>query len=81
MQLLSNTAAKKRIHERQKEGIAIAHQKGTKFRFKKIGIIENFTEDFQVWKTYGINAVEAIQRAGLKSNAFYRKVNEYEASL
>ncbi|MBJ7950034.1 MULTISPECIES: recombinase family protein [unclassified Bacillus cereus group] len=72
---------RKRIRERQKEGITIALQKGVKFGRKKVEIDDNFIETYQEWKNHKITAVEAMQRVGMKSNTFYRRVKEYEYSL
>ncbi|MBD2823063.1 recombinase family protein, partial [Xenorhabdus sp. 42] len=83
LQLLSYMAEdeRKRIRERQKEGITIALQKGVKFGRKKVEIDDNFKEAYQEWKNHKITAVEAMQRVGMKSNTFYRRVKEYEYSL
>nr|WP_240518364.1 MULTISPECIES: hypothetical protein [unclassified Lysinibacillus] len=35
----------------------------------------------QAWKNHKITAVEAIQKVGMKSNTFYRRVKEYEYYL
>ncbi|UIJ69689.1 DNA recombinase (plasmid) [Bacillus cereus] len=72
---------RKRIRERQKEGITIALQKGVKFGRKKVEIDDTFKETYQEWKNHKITAVEAMQRVGMKSNTFYRRVKEYEYSL
>ncbi|HDR7225628.1 recombinase family protein [Bacillus toyonensis] len=83
LQLLSYMAEdeRKRIRERQKEGITIALQKGVKFGRKKVEIDDNFIETYQEWKNHKITAVEAMQRVGMKSNTFYRRVKEYEYNL
>lgn len=83
MQLLSYMAEdeRKRIHERQKEGITIALQKGVKFGRQKVVIDANFKETYQEWKNHKITAVEVMQRVGMKSNTFYRRVKEYEYNL
>nr|WP_229192528.1 recombinase family protein [Bacillus cereus] len=83
LQLLSYMAEdeRKRIRERQKEGITIALQKGVKFGRKKVEIDDNFKESYQEWKNHKITAVEAMRRVGMKSNTFYRRVKEYEYSL
>lgn len=57
---------KKKIRERQKEGV--------KFD-------DNFDEAYQEWKNHEITAVEAMQRVGMKNNTFYRIVKEYEHNL
>lgn len=83
LQLLSYMAEdeRKRIRERQKEGITIALQKGVKFGRKKVEIDNNFKEIYQEWKNHKITAVKSMQRVGMKSNTFYRRVKEYEYSL
>ncbi|MDM8365491.1 recombinase family protein [Bacillus thuringiensis] len=83
LQLLSYMAEdeRKRIRERQKEGITIALQKGVKFGRKKVEINDNFKEAYQKWKNNEITAVKAIQRVGMKRNTFYRRVKEYEHNL
>lgn len=83
LQLLSYMAEdeRKRIRERQKEGITIALQNGVKFGRKKFEIDDNFIETYQEWKNHKITAVEAMQKVGMKSNTFYRRVKEYEYDL
>ena len=80
LQLLSYMAEdeRKRIRERQEEGIKVAISKGTKFGRKKIEIDENFKSIYNVWKQKKITAVEAMEKAGMKSNTFYRRAKEYE---
>ncbi|MED2260746.1 recombinase family protein [Bacillus thuringiensis] len=83
LQLLSYMAEdeRKRIRERQKEGITIALQKGVKFGRKKVEIDDNFKEAYREWKNREITAVEAMQRVGMKSNTFYRRIKEYENNM
>ncbi|KAA0781213.1 recombinase family protein [Bacillus sp. BB56-3] len=83
LQLLSYMAEdeRKRIHDRQKEGIQVAFQKGIKFGRKKLEINESFTSAYHEWKKNKITAVEAMKRSGMKRNTFYRRVKEYESSL
>lgn len=83
LQLLSYMAEdeRKRICERQKEGITIALQKGVKFGRKKVEIDDNFKEAYREWKNREITAVEAMQRVGMKSNTFYRRIKEYENNM
>ena len=47
----------------------------------KIKIDDKFICTYQEWKQHKITAVEAMQRVGMKSNTFYRRVKEYEYSL
>lgn len=83
LQLLSYMAEdeRKRIKERQEEGIKVALNKGIKFGRKKIAISESFKSIYADWKQNNITAVEAMKRLGMKSNTFYRRVKEYEMSL
>lgn len=83
LQLLSYMAEdeRKRIKERQAEGIRIALQNGVKFGRKKIEINEKFDSVYNDWKQKKITAVEAMKRIGMKSNTFYRRVKEYESVL
>ena len=80
LQLLSYMAEDERIRikERQKEGIKIAREKGIQFGRRKIDPGENFEEVYKEWKSGNITAVKAMSLLGLKSNTFYRRVNEYE---
>lgn len=83
LQLLSYMAEeeRKRIKERQEEGIKVAISKGVKFGRKKIEIHESFKSTYNEWKQNKITAVEAMRIAGMKSNTFYRRVKEYETTL
>lgn len=83
LQLLSYMAEdeRKRIKERQEEGIQAAINKGIKFGRKKIVINENFKSVYKDWKEDKITAVEAMKMVGMKSNTFYRRVKEYELTL
>lgn len=83
LQLLSYMAEdeRKRMRERQKEGIEIAIQKGIPFGRKKIEINETFISVYEEWKQHKITAVEAMKRVEMKPNTFYRRVKEYESSL
>ncbi|MEN8906987.1 MAG: recombinase family protein [Clostridiales bacterium] len=80
LQLLSYMAEdeRKRIKERQAEGIRIALEKGVKFGRKKIEINEKFKSVYDDWKDKKITAVHAMKILGMKSNTFYRRVKEYE---
>ena len=82
LQLLSYMAEdeRNRIKQRQEEGIKTARNNGISFGRKKIGINETFKTVYNNWKQDKITAVEAMKRAGMKSNTFYRRVKEYEIS-
>jgi DNA invertase Pin-like site-specific DNA recombinase len=80
LQLLSYMAEdeRKRIKERQEEGIKIAIEKGVKFGRKKTPINDNFKIVYTQWKQSKITAVKAMELVSMKSNTFYRRVKEYE---
>ncbi|MBA3817085.1 MAG: recombinase family protein [Parachlamydiaceae bacterium] len=83
LQLLSYMAEdeRKRINERQVEGIRSALNKGIKFGRKKLEINEKFKSVYPDWKQNKITAVEAMNIVGMKSNTFYRRIKEYEMNL
>lgn len=64
------------ILQRQKEGIAIAKEKGM-YKGRKPIERKNFDEVVTLWKNGEITAVEAMKRLDMKSSTFYRKVNKY----
>lgn len=61
------------ILQRQKEGIAIAKEKGV-YKGRKPIERKNFDEVVTLWKNGEITAVEAMKRLDMKSSTFYRKV-------
>lgn len=65
------------ILERQREGIAIAKEKGKYKGRKPITVAE---EEFKAvctqWRKGEITATAAMQKLGLKPNTFYRRVKE-----
>jgi DNA invertase Pin-like site-specific DNA recombinase len=80
LQLLSYMAEdeRKRIKERQKEGIQVALKKGIRFGRKKQEIDERFHAIYTDWKSGKITAVAAMDMLGMKRNTFYRRVAEWE---
>ena len=68
----------KRLHKRQREGIAAAHAKGVKFGRPQIPYPPNWEEIYQDWKSNKIKAVEAMKLTGLTKSTFYKRVKEYE---
>lgn len=83
LQLLSYMVEdeRKRIRERQKEGILNAIDKGVKFGRKKIKINNKFKIVYEDWKDNKITAVKAMKLVNMKANTFYRRVKEYELTL
>lgn len=63
------------ILQRQREGIAIAKEKGV-YKGRKPIERKNFAEVVTHWKGGEITAVEAMKRLDMKSSTFYRKVKQ-----
>lgn len=63
------------ILQRQREGIAIAKERGA-YRGRKPLERPNFTQVVALWRKGEITAVEAMRRLDMKSSTFYRKVKE-----
>ncbi|EPY6472023.1 recombinase family protein [Clostridium sporogenes] len=80
IEVLATMAEQERnkIKSRQKEGIAIAKNKGVEFGRPKIEIDDNFINIYDKWKAGEIKAVEAMEILNLTKATFYRRVKEYE---
>lgn len=78
LQVLSYVAEQERrfIKQRQKEGIAIAKNKGVKFGRPKIKKADNFDEVVNRWKGKEITAREAMAELNLKPNVFYKMIKD-----
>lgn len=78
LQVLSYVAEQERtfIKQRQKEGIAIAKNKGVKFGRPKIKKADNFDEVVNRWKAKEITAREAMAELNLKPNVFYKMIKD-----
>lgn len=66
--------------ERQREGIAIAKEKGKYKGRKKIDFPSNWNEIYPKWKNREITGTKAMELLDLKRNTFYNLVKEYEES-
>lgn len=64
--------------ERQREGIALAKEKGAYKGRKKIDFPSNWEEVYTKWKKRELKGNEAMEQLGLKRNTFYNLVKEYE---
>ncbi len=62
--------------ERQKEGIAIAKEKGKYKGRKKVEKPSNWDEVYKLWKDRLITATEAMNRTQLKRNTFYNFIKQ-----
>ncbi len=66
------------ILQRQKEGIAIAKEKGKYKGRQPIKIdVERFKTICERWRAGELTAVEAMDKLNLKPNTFYRRVKEF----
>lgn len=83
LSLLSYVAEqeRKKIKQRQAEGIVIAKYQGKYKGRKKIEINYEFENIYVKWKNREITAVKAMKLLGFKRNTFYRRVKEYEINL
>ena len=78
LQVLSFVAEQERnnIKQRQKEGIKIAKEKGTRFGRPEIERPKNFEEEYKKWKKGEQTAKVTMERLGLKRGKFYMFVRE-----
>ncbi|BAF60626.1 site-specific recombinases [Pelotomaculum thermopropionicum SI] len=67
---------RKKMKQRQQEGIAVAKAKGVRFGRPGCQVPPNFREICQEWKEGKITAVEAMRRAGMKKTSFYKAAKE-----
>lgn len=63
---------RKKIKQRQREGIDLALKQGRSYGRPKIQIPQNFKLEYRNWKAGQITATECMRRTGLKPNTFYR---------
>jgi DNA invertase Pin-like site-specific DNA recombinase len=80
LSLLSYVAEqeRKKIKQRQSEGIAIAKTKGTPIGRPEVQVPQNFEEIYTQWKQGKLMAVEAFKTLNLKKATFYNKVKVFE---
>ena len=65
--------------ERQREGIAIAKQKGKYKGRKEIKHPENWSAVYSEWKQRNLTGKEAMKQLSLKPNTFYKLVKDWES--
>lgn len=70
---------RKRIKERQEEGIEAAKKMGKHLGRPSVQYPENFKEEYNRWKAGEITAKKCMEILGLKPNTFYRRVRAYES--
>lgn len=80
LQILSWLAEeeRKKIKERQREGIDAALRRGIKFGRPPVQKPKNFEEIYCKWKNGEITATKAMQILGVKRNTFYKFAKEQE---
>ena len=80
LQILSWLAEeeRKKIKERQREGIDAAMRRGIRFGRPPVPKPQNFSEVYTKWKNGEITATKAMQLLGLKRNTFYKFAREQE---
>ncbi|MEI2377643.1 recombinase family protein [Priestia megaterium] len=90
LSLLSFVAKQERnkINQRQREGIAIAKEKGKHLGRPKMGLEtlskhqrKTLKENYAAWKSGTIKGVQFMELLDLKKNTFYKIVKEYEDTL
>lgn len=80
LQILSFFAEEERrkMKERQREGIDAAQRRGAKFGRPAVTFPPNFEEVYKRWKDGEIKAIEAMEELELKRTTFYKLVNSFE---
>lgn len=80
LQILSYVATKERdnIKLRQKEGIKLMKEQNRPHGRPKIQRPSNFDEIYLAWRANNITAKKAMEKLGLKKDAFYKFVKEQE---
>jgi DNA invertase Pin-like site-specific DNA recombinase len=78
--LLSYVAERerKKIRQRQQEGIALAKAEGRAYGRRKVEIGDSFVLAYKQWRAGEITAVKAMELSGMKKVTFYARVKEYE---
>lgn len=71
---------RKKMLQRQKEGIAVALAKGVKFGREKIEIDEAFEAAYAKWKAGEQSAADTWRSLGMTKATFYRRAKELKGS-
>lgn len=67
---------RKKIKQRQREGIDLCLKEGRSYGRPKIAVPPNFLTEYKKWRNGEITAIECMRRTGLKANTFYRIVTK-----
>lgn len=73
-----NAFERENMLERQREGIAIAKERGAYKGRKHVEKPSNWDEVYEKWKSRGMTAKQAMEELGLKRTTFYKLVKEVE---
>ncbi|MCC2430678.1 recombinase family protein [Bacillus paranthracis] len=81
LQILSFFAEEERrkIKERQREGIDAAQRRGAKFGRPAATFPPGFEEVYKRWKDGEIKAIEAMEELELKRTTFYKLIQKFES--
>jgi len=82
LSLLSYVAEqeRKKIRQRQREGIDLALSEGRSYgRPRTVVVSDSFITAYDQWKAGNITATKAIDLAGMSRSGFYKMVKEHEA--
>ncbi len=69
---------RKKIKQRQAEGIALAKSECRPYGRPRVEVDESFKDIYTSWKNGEITAVKAMELSGLKKVTFYARVKEIE---
>jgi len=79
---------RKKMLQRQKEGIAVARAKGKHLGRPQLNLStlskqqrEDLEANYQVWKAKGLSGVKFMEILKLKKNSFYKIISEFEESM
>lgn len=73
-----NAFERENMLERQKEGIALAKQRGAYKGRKQIEVPSNWDNVYSQWKSREMTAKQAMEELGMKRTTFYKLVKEHE---
>lgn len=79
LQILSFVAQSERenIKQRQKQGIAVAKEKGVRFGRPEIPIPDNFEKIVRDWERKSMSFEETLKLCNMSEATFYRKLHKY----
>lgn len=70
----------KKMHQRQREGIAKAKERGTTFGRRRVKVSPEFPKIIERWERQEISCTEAQRILDMKPATFFRRVKEYRDS-